>query len=39
MLDSKKVQLSVCEFITSQSVSGKSIAKDYPSGDFLSGRS
>ena len=39
MLDNnKKVQLSICEFITSQSVSGKSSAKSYPSGSFLSGR-
>ena len=32
------VQLSICEFITSQSVSGKSSAKSYPSGNFLEGR-
>ena len=33
-----QVQLSVCEFITSQSQSGISSAKNYPSGSFLDGR-
>lgn len=36
--NNSKVQLSICEFITSQSVSGKSSAKSYPSGSFLEGR-
>lgn len=33
-----QVQLSVCEFITSQSQSGISSAKKYPSGNFLDER-
>lgn len=33
-----QVQLSVCEFITSQSASGISSAMNYPSGSFLNGR-
>jgi len=36
--NNSKVQLSICEFITSQSESGKSSAKNYPSGSFLDGR-
>ena len=36
--NNSKVQLSICEFITSQSLSGKYSAKDYPSGSFLTDR-
>lgn len=36
--NNSKVQLSICEFITSQSSAGVSSAKNYPSGSFLSGR-
>lgn len=33
-----KVQLNICEFITSESKKGVSSAKNYPSGSFLDGR-
>lgn len=36
--NNKDVQLSICEFITSQSSKGISSAKNYPSGNFLKGR-
>ena len=38
MSNNRKVQLSICEFITSQSTKGVSSAKNYPSGSFLDGR-
>lgn len=38
MSNNRKVQLSICEFITSQSSKGVSSAKNYPSGSFLDGR-
>lgn len=38
MSNNTKVQLNVCEFITSQSISGAGSATRYPSGSFLDGR-